>query len=177
MDMFFAAQLVGFVAAGFSIAQMQFRCPRRIFLSGVPICGLWAFQYVLLGAFGGLAANLVNIMRCLSILIPARHRISIYWALNGAVLSLSWWTWSGWIDSMVVIAGLVGNLSILRAENRFLVAISIMIGCLCWIIYNYTVGSWMGLTTAILVIVSNLIGMARYEGWLKPKTPALQAAE
>lgn len=177
MDMFFAAQVVGLITAALSIAQMRIACPRRIFLSGAPICALWAVQYLMLGAMGGVVANIINIMRCLSVLIPSHHRVTIFWALNGAVLAFAATSWSGWIDSMIVIVGLVGNLAVLRAENRFLVALSILIGCCAWVIYNIVVESWMGLATAILVIISNLIGMARYGGWFTPKAHTMQVAE
>ena len=156
---------------------MQLRNPRHIFLSAGPICSLWGLQYILLGAWGGVMANMVNVIRAGSLLAPYRFHLVIYWLLNLAVIGFVAMVWSGWVDLLVMTAGLLANLSLLKADNRLYLGCYILAIQSCWLLYNFAVESWVGLATSALVILSNLIGMARYEGWLKPKAAALQAAE
>ena len=64
-----------------------------------------------------------------------------------------------------MMAVTVVTLAWLERDNRPLIARSVIIGCVFWLIYNCIVGSWMAAACSTFAIFSAIIGMARHEEW------------
>lgn len=177
MDYFLLAQAVGAIAMTCAILQMQLKSSRHIMLCHIPISSLWILQYFLLGAPAGIVSNTLNVFRGLSVLTKGKVIWVCYWCLNIAVLTVGYFIVESWLDLLPLTTSLLGNLTLLRADDRRFLCRNNLIGCMLWHIYNISVGSWMGLLCGMLVMCSTLIGMARYEGWFKPNSNAFEPAE
>lgn len=177
MDLFLLAQAVGAVAMAGAIFQMQIKNSRHIMLAAIPISSLWILQYILLAAPAGVVSNLVNVFRGAAVLTKGKTIVQCYWGLNLMVVVIAYFICDSLIDTLPFISALIGNLTLLKADDRKFLCRTNLVGCMLWHIYNISVGSWMGLTCGIIVMCSTLIGMARYEGWFKPTQPVMQAAE
>ena len=178
MDKFLIAQIIGGIAMTAGVLSMQLRCGRMMMVASIPICFLWAIQYLMLAAPAGVLSNCINIMRGSVPLLKDKHLPVCTTALHVIVIYVGLHVFDSWIDALPLLAGLIANYTLTKTSNRSFVARSIMAQCALWLVYNVLVSSWMGLAAGLMTITSCTIGMARHEGWFKPAAPIIaEAAE
>lgn len=177
MDFFLLAQAVGAVAMTCAILQMQIKSSRTILFTQVPISGLWVFQYCLLGAPAGMVSNVLVMLRGLAILSKGFILKLCFWGLNLSYLTIGYFVVETWVDTLPLISGMIGNLVLLRDEDRKFMCRAHLTGSMLWHIYNITVGSWMGLACGLLIMASTIISMIRYEGLFRKTKPIFEPAE
>ncbi|HPF77935.1 MAG TPA: YgjV family protein [Alphaproteobacteria bacterium] len=165
-NVFFWAQIIGFVAMGICIMAWQLKNARHIILCYVPTNTLWAIQYIMLGAPLGALLNICSVFKDSAIsCIKDKYVPYIIAAFLTIIWSVGLAYFEHWYDILPLLGGSVVNLALLQRDNRALYARACVIGALFWIIYNVLVHSWMGACCAGFVSMSSIIGMIRHEGW------------
>lgn len=163
---FLWAQALGLIALSINITAWQLENSRHIIMCHIPARILMAIQYIMLGAPLGAIMDICAVFRDTGITF-SQDKFSRYIIL--ICLFSSWvvglYFSESWYDALPMIAVTIGNIALLYREDRSLYARMVIIASFFFIIYNIMVGSWMGLACGILVIVSSIIGMYRYEGW------------
>ena len=165
-NIFFWAQIIGFIAMVLRIASWQLKSSRDIIFSGLPIQALWTIHYLMLGANIGAFMNIVSAVRDGALtFIKERH---VLW-LSAISLSFAWivglYLLSAWYDLLPLLGSSITACSLAYRDNRPLVARGAVFSSCFWITYNFIAGSWMGVMCASLVILSSIIGMYRHEEW------------
>ncbi len=165
-SVFIWAQLIALVAMGIRIFSVQFKKPQHILLCCVPSSILWGIQYLLLGAPMGALFDFSSAIKN-GILGTIKQKY-IYIIIISFLVFL-WisglYLFKSWFDILPLIAVTLIDLACLRRDNRALIMRATILGQICWIIYNFIVGSYVGTICSILVICSSIISMARYEKW------------
>lgn len=166
-SVFLWAQVVGFFAMGIGIFAVQIKNPRHILLCGVPSALLWTIQYLMLGAPIGALLNLSSGLKDIALVYVVKRYIPYVIAIFlAAIWSTGLYSFSHWYDMLPLIAVTAVSIALLiDRDNRSLFVRAIIFNCCLWIVYNAIVGSWMGLSCAVMIIISSLISMARYEEW------------
>ena len=144
----------------------QIKNPRLIIFSYCPACTLWAIQYFLLGAPLGVILNICSAGKDgLLAFIDEKFVPFLIGAFLFFVWSIGLSFFTHWYDILPILAGTIINIALLQRDNRALVARASIAASLCWIMYNLIVHSYMGFASGCFVILSSMIGMARYEEW------------
>jgi hypothetical protein len=85
----------------------------------------------------------------------------------------AWVLGLAYLDNWYALAPLIGstifNYACLYRENRRLIARAALICSTSWMIYDYCVMAYASMFFSGIVMVSIIIGMARYEKWSLPK--------
>lgn len=126
---------------------------------------IFALQYFMLGAYTGMAMNIIGSIRNLifaklveknkSTLIP---RV----AFSGFFLLFSVFTYAGFKSILIGIAKIVSTFAY-GNKNVALVRIMILFTSIIWFIYNFVVKSYAGALNELLTICSIIIGIIRLD--------------
>lgn len=167
-----AAQLVGFVAMALLVSSFQMKTRTGILKVQLVSESLWVLHYFLLGAYTGMALNVVAAVRC----YVYGQRETKKWADKDivpvvffiiAVLTCVF-SWSGPV-SLLPTASICINTFVLWSKKPRFIRIFSIPGCVCWLIFNYISGSYAGVLTEILDLVSIATAILRYDVLKKSK--------
>ncbi len=162
---FIISQAIGFIAAALLLFSYQQRTHKRIVAMQACSGFLFAVQYLLLGAFEGLAGNIVGFARCIayyfrgkskfsdSILCPSVFAIL---ACAGGIL-----TYKNPISLLPMIAMIISSFVIWSNKTQKLRALTLPTSAM-WLVYNIINYSYSGTVTEILCEISILIGLFRF---------------
>ena len=156
----FCGMLAGFLA-------LQCKRHYRALLLKTADEGLFALQYLLLGAATGAVLNSVGILRHLTFsylgyrddqrrLRVARYLFCALFAVLGAL------AWEGYI-SLLIITAKVTSTYAYGTTNMRLLRILLCFTSSCWICYNLYAGSLMGMVSDLVNLSSAVIGLIRFE--------------
>lgn len=161
-----AAQLVGFVAMALLVSSFQMKTRAGILKVQLVSESLWVLHYFLLGAYTGMALNVVAAVRCY---VYGRRGIK-KWAdknyipvmfFTVAVLTCIF-TWSGPI-SLLPTASICLNSFVQWSKKPRIIRIFSIPGCACWLVFNYLSGSYAGVLTEVLNLISIAAAILRYD--------------
>ncbi|MDB5161581.1 MAG: hypothetical protein JWM52_89 [Candidatus Saccharibacteria bacterium] len=160
------AQIIGYVALLFII--LSFQKNKRTTLLLIMLAGLLLFtiHYALLGAWTGSLANLIEA----GVVFIAYKKETNTWAQKtwwlylfiGLYIITGVFTTKSWIDVLPIIAQTFGAIAVWQIKARR-IRFLMLLPRLLWFIYNLTVGSQAGVITEVLVTVSVLVGIARFD--------------
>ena len=165
-NIFFWAQAIGFVAMSIRIISWQLRNSRHIIFCGMPAGALWTIHYLMLGAPLGALMNVLAVLRdgALSF-IKERHVLLVIFCFCGIMWLTGLYFSRFWYDLLPLIGNSISAISFIYRSNRPLIARAAILANLPWLVYNFIVGSWIGVGSATLMIISSIIGMYRHESW------------
>lgn len=129
--------------------------------------GAFGLQYFLLGGYTGAVLNLVGIFRNLIFtylgkrdkqkeLKYARMILGVLFAVLGLL------SWEGCISILIIFAKVLSTLAY-GTTNMKKMRMMISVTCVCWICYNFYVGSIAGVISDACNLGSVVIGMIRYD--------------
>ena len=128
--------------------------------------GAFGIQYLLLGGYTGAVLNLVGIFRNLIFTYLGKRDMQkeLKYARIGlgalfAVLGLL--SWEGYISILIIFAKVLSTLAY-GTTNMKKMRMMISVTCVCWICYNFYVGSVAGVISDACILVSVIIVMIRY---------------
>lgn len=162
---FLLAQFIGFFAMAVNLSAWQIQKPRHIIMAYIPTNLLWTAQFMLLGGLTGAIASLLTVAKDTSLLIREDKRTYILIAFLSSNTLIASFFINTWFDILPILAVMFGNAGLFIPNNREVYARGTLIGCSLWLAYNILVGAWIGMMCSSLLILSILLGMARYEGW------------
>ena len=163
----FVIQVIGFVGVAFFIISYQIKSNRVLFLCQLMGCLVFCVQFIIIGAYTGALSLSVNIARNVLLLkaddwkwVKSKATLS---AIIGLLLVTTMWTWAGWISLLPFTS--VGITSIgYWTNNAQKIRLSQLVGSPCTLIYDIIIGSWGGVTSEAITLISILVSIFRF-GW------------
>lgn len=157
------AQLVGFVAVGFSLAVFQVN-NRKTMLTLTIVAGLfWTCHFYLLGAATGSAMNLIGSARSYIFRKQSAKQSFVslvFFCLLFIVVTVI--TWQG-IESLLPLGGmLAGSYAFWQINPKRIRAFALIAPPL-WFTYNLIVGSYAGVLIEVINVGSNVLGIYRFD--------------
>lgn len=160
------AQIIGYLALLFVI--LSFQKNRRIKILLIMLIGLalWVVHYSLLGAWTG---SLMNLIEAITVFVAYKKEKS-KWAKNktwlyvfiSAFIIVGAITYSSIIDLMPIIAQIFGTIAVYQ-KNPKIIRLIMIIPRPLWFTYNLMVGSYAGMAAEVLIFLSVIIGILRFD--------------
>lgn len=158
-------QIIGIAAMFFSVFSFQMNKHKHIMLMQILATSLFGLQYFLLGAYTGMAVDIVATVR--GIIFYNRDK---KWAQNKlwiVLFALTFiisgiFTWQGTASLLVIVAMILNTFSF-SFTNPKLVRSTILVSSPLMLIYNIITGSIGGIINEICVEISSVIGLVRYD--------------
>lgn len=173
-----AAQVVGFISLVFALLSFQQKGRFRIMLFQVIASLTYSLQYFMMGAIVGGCLDLISFGRT----VVFSQRETKRWARSG------WWlvlfvlllgaagvitgfmsseehSWGGrlfWINILAIAGALLSTVALWMRDGGLIRLISLFVGP-CWIIYNTVVGSYFGVLSEAIAMISIIVGIIRYD--------------
>lgn len=124
---------------------------------------LFGVQYLLLGAYTGMAMNFVGSVRNIVFTVMVAKKKNTIWAR--ALFSLFFivfviFTWDGFKSVLVGFAKVLSTFGY-GSSNPYVVRFSILITSSCWLVYNLCVRSYAGAICEIMTLISIAISFFR----------------
>lgn len=153
--------ILGFISVGLFVYSYQRSKKQKILAIQTVATALSCIQYLLIGAFSGFALNIVCIIR--NFIYSYRDKKNTKDWVSPLLLALlmagvSVFSWEG-LHSLMITAGLVINtvsLGILGSKN---IKRSIIVSSSLILTYNIFAGSYSGILSESLSIISAIIGV------------------
>ena len=160
----FFGNLVGFISAIFSFLSYQAKTPKKLLTLQYCVSGAAAVSFAILGAWSGMAMNIVCLIRNYTFDIRNRKPFSspswpyIIAVITGAVGALSW---QGPISLLIIIPIMINTVVLSLADNTKL-RLSILFTSSVIIIYDLYSKAYFSAITETVTITSAAIGLIRY---------------
>lgn len=162
-----ASFFVGLAAVFFFLLCYQFRERKTIIVCNVISRVLYILQYLLLAAFEGAAMDISAIP---SSVLAARkhtpfvqkHKAVILIVVNGIVIALGLLAWQDWLSWVPVVGVLVETNALWLSKEKDIRLLSLA-ALPFWLFYNLRCGAYGSAIGNVLVIVSIVSAMLRYD--------------
>lgn len=125
----------------------------------------FAVQYLLLGAYTGLAMNLIGSLRNLVFVREVKRgksTVPARFVFSGLFLAFAALTWAGWQSALSGVAKVISTFSY-GCSNLMLVRFLALVTGGSWFTYNLTVRSYAGCVCEAVTLLSALIGLFRID--------------
>lgn len=170
MHHFFVAQIVGFVAALFTLAIYQFNSRKAMLALSMLGAFCWSVHFIMLGATTGAAMNLIAVgwSYTFTKVKPTKNNswvLVFFLALSAFATYL---TWQGYISLLAMAGDMVFTIAFWSRSTKIIRRFSLT-GPPLWFIYNAFVGSYPGMLFEIFSFTSNLVGQYRFDIKTKKK--------
>lgn len=159
-----AGHVIGVIAIGLFFLSYQISQKKKLLIVQTMATSCMCLQYLLLGAYAGFASNIVCVIR--NILFYYRKKDTTVGKWMPAVLALimgivALLGWDGYYSLFVMIGLMVNTLCMGYLEPQGLRK-SVLFTCVLVILYDAFTGSYPGLVSEALSMVSAAIGIVRY---------------
>lgn len=158
-------QLIGGLGIIASIISFQCKKHNSILIFRTLNEGIFALQYFLLGAYTGMAMNLVGCIRNIIFTkqIMQNKKTTTTTIVFGILFLLfGIFTWQG-IKSIIIIMAKMLSTIAYGNKNTTIVRAILFITCSSWLIYNYYVFSIAGMLCESFTLISLIIGVIRLD--------------
>lgn len=163
-------QLIGWLGMAAFLVSYQIKSNKMLFALQALGAGLFCLQFCLMHAYSGCWSLVLVLLRGLMLRRYQDWKWVRWkgWSLvfSAAFLLVLVLTWSGPLSLLTFVASVVStfcywtdNAGRIRIGNLF-------IASPCWILYDVLVGSWGGVASEILSMVSIIVSIKRF-GWKK----------
>lgn len=170
--MILAGQIMGWVAAFLALCSYQCREQKKLILIQTLMTISICISYLLLGAWSGIALNIVCIIRNLIIYRRDVKFFSYSWwpyLLAGIMGIMGFISWQGPM-SLLIIAALMINTVFLYFPNVQNLRKSVILTSGMIAIYDIYFSVWGGVMNELIGIASAIIGIYRYRKTIKRRT-------
>ena len=161
-------QCIGYMGLLAFIISYQTRKNRKLFLLQMLGVLLFALQFVFLGAYSGCLSLLLIGIR--NILLSKYHKWEWVrkwiWPVILSILFtvILYVTWAGPISLLSYVASVVSTFVYWTNNARNLRIANLFVCNPCWIIYDIIIGSWGGIASESLTMISIIVSIIRF-GW------------
>lgn len=158
-------QIIGIAAMLFSVFSFQMNKHKHIMIMQILATTLFGLQYFLLGAYTGMAVDIVATLR--GIVFYHRDKEwakSNIWIVVFIILFIlsGFLTWQG-PSSLLMTSAMILNTFSFSFTKPKLVRSTILISSPLVLIYNILTGSIGGIINEVCVELSSIIGLLRYD--------------
>ena len=157
-------QLIGVLGVIASVISFQCKKHRSILFFRTLNESIFTVQYILLGAYTGMAMNVIGMIR--NVIFSeqvkrgksTRLSISVFCAifLGAGIL-----TWEGPKSILLILAKFISTAAY-GNKNLLVVRLLVLFTSSSWMVYNLFVGSYAGMLCEVLTLISILISLWRY---------------
>lgn len=159
-------QIVGFIAMLFSVFSFQMNKHKQIMVMQILATTFFGIQYFCLGAMTGVVIDIIAIIRCMVFY----HKVDKKWAAwNGWIyifmalfLLFGLLTWEGPVSLLITGSMMVNTLSFSFTRPK-LVRATILVASPLLLLYDVFTGSVGGIVNEVLVEISAVVGLIRYD--------------
>ena len=152
---------------GILVNILSFQCKKhnRLLFWKTANESLFGIQYLLLGAYTGLMMNIIGCTRNVLFAELVKRKKStriprIIFSVLFVLFALL--TWDGFKSILSGFAKVLSTVAYGSPNTAFVRAV-ILFTSICWLIYNYSVGSYTGSICEFLTIVSIIVGIFRID--------------
>lgn len=159
------AQIVGFIAMGLGIVSYQSKKRETILILQILSNVCWSVQYLMLGAFSAVAANVIGVIRNVIYTFRGKYRFAssrivpiisaIAFIVFGAL------TYSTVLDILPVAAMLIATVAFYLTNEQMIRILSLGIS-LSWFTYGVFAGSIASMISDGMIFITILIAIVRY---------------
>jgi len=159
------AQLIGFIALGFSIAIFQFNNRKSMLYLQLISAFLFGIHFAMLNAWTGALMNFINCFRCYVFANNekkwAKSNLWLYLFLSLFWISgiLSWQSWY----SILPIVGMTAGTIAFWMKNTTKIRFISLISPPSWFTHNFIVNSYSGMLGEIFIFISTITGIWRFD--------------
>lgn len=155
-----AAQTIGFIALAVAILVFQNNDRRKMLYLQLLAALLFAIHFGLLGAWTGVAMNLIGGLRS-AVFMRTQRRVWLYgfmiiFIVAGGV------TWQSVYSILPIIGMLTGTIAFWMQSASW-IRYHALISPPAWFVYNAIVGSYPGMIAEVLIFTSIIIGIERFD--------------
>lgn len=173
----FGVLVQGLGVLGIAASVIAFQCKKHksIMIFRTANESLFAVQYGLLGAFTGMAMNIIGSIRNLifaRLVEKGKSTIPLRFVFSAAFVAFAIFTWDGVKSILVGVAKVVSTFAY-GSSDTGVVRVLVLATTLTWWVYNLLVGSIAGVICETFTIVSIVVSLFRYG--FKPKTEPVVA--
>lgn len=162
---FIVSQCIGTIAAALLLLSFQQRTHRRIVVMQAFSGFLFAVQYLMLGAFEGMAGNIVGLIRAIIYSFRGKSKFidSLACPVIFACLAIICGaiTYSSPASLLPMLAMAISSFVMWSPKTQKLRALTLPTS-LMWLIYNILCRSYSGTATEICCEISIIIGLIRF---------------
>lgn len=167
----------GLGVLGIAASVIAFQCKKHksIMIFRTVNESLFAVQYGLLGAFTGMAMNIVGSIRNLifaRLVEKGKSTMPLRIVFSAAFVAFALLTWDGVKSILVGVAKVVSTFAY-GSPNTGVVRVLVLATTLTWWFYNVLVGSIAGVVCETFTVVSIVVSLIRYG--FGPKTEPITA--
>jgi hypothetical protein len=162
------SQIIGFVAIIFSVAVFQFNNRRTMLLLQTFAAILYCTHFSMLGAYTGAAINLVGVGRNY-VYFRIEQKQKLMWILLlfiGLFTLSTVLTWQGIISLLPLGGSIAGTIAFWQSKTKNIRRLGIIAPPL-WFTYNTISGSYPGMLVEVFMLISNFVGMYRFDRKVK----------
>ena len=167
----------GLGVLGIAASVIAFQCKKHksIMIFRTANESFFAIQYGLLGAFTGMAMNIIGSIRNLifaRLVEKGKSTIPLRFVFSAVFVAFAIFTWDGVKSILVGVAKVVSTFAY-GSPNTGVVRVLVLATSLTWWVYNLLVGSIAGVICETFTIVSIVVSLFRYG--FRPKTEPVVA--
>lgn len=158
-------QVIGFIGMIFTVISAQCKSHKYAVWFKSANESFFALQYLLIGAYTGLAMNLVSILRNgVFVELVKRKRSTVICQVLFSLVFVVFgiFTWDG-VRSVIVIAAKVLSTVAYGMKDTARLRLLTLPSSLGWLIYNTAVRSWGGILCEVFATLSLLVGIIRLD--------------
>ncbi|MBE6729653.1 MAG: YgjV family protein [Ruminococcaceae bacterium] len=162
--LYFIGQVLGIVAVILGFINYQMKTREQVLYIHIATTICFAFHYMLIGAYAGMAMNFVGFVRNLVFYYVGKNsKVGRGWAILFAVLmgTMGIVGWEAWY-SVLAVVGLIINSYSMSFSNPNNIRKSILITSPLVLIYDAFALSIGGMIYESVVIISSIIGLVRF---------------
>ncbi len=162
--LYIVGQVLGAFTVVLGFINYQVKTREQVLFVHIATTLCFAFHYMLIGAYAGMAMNFVGFVRNVVFYFVGRNgRVSRPWAVFFAVAMgiIGVIAWEDWY-SVLAVCGLVINSYAMSFSNPNNIRKSILITSPMVIIYDGFALSFGGIVYESVVIISSVVGLIRY---------------
>ncbi len=157
--------LVGFAATGLFFLSYQIFDKKKLLLMQTVATATLCLHYLLVGAYSGFGLNIVCIIRNILFYHRDKKLLSGVWlpiSLAAVMGVVSLFSWDGYY-SLLIIGGLMINTVCMGLCNSQNLRKSILVTCPMVLLYDWFAGSYGGMISETISLISAVIGIVRYK--------------
>lgn len=158
-------QVVGIAAMFFSVFSFQMNKHKQIMMMQIAATALFGVQYFLLGAYTGMAMDIVGVIRGIVFYNRDKRWASsnIWIVVFMVIFAVSGlFTWQGKESLLMILAMMLNTVSFSCTKPK-LVRSTILLSSPMILIYNILTGSIGGIINEICVEISSVAGLLRFD--------------
>ena len=158
------ANIIAFVATAITFASYQVNSQRKLLIIQIFATIVSAISFLVLGAWTGLAMNIVAVLRNIAYYNKDKKIFShkcVPFVFAAVMVVFGVLTWTHWY-CVLSVAGLVINTLALSSPSAQLIRKSILVTSPMVLLYDVLAGNYIEAVKELIAIVSAVIGIIRY---------------